>query len=125
MADVFGAIPVDRFGDALPATKRALECLQNEKYIMMIFPEGARSRDGTMLPFKEGAAELSIQSGKRILPVRIDGSFEIFPRHKKYPKFIGLKRRKLSIVFGETMNPKDYESATEMTEELKNRISRL
>ncbi len=125
LADVFGAIPVDRFGDALPATKRALECLQNEKYIMMIFPEGARSRDGTMLPFKEGAAELSIQSGKRILPVRIDGSFEIFPRHKKYPKFIGLKRRKLTIVFGETMDPKDYESATEMTEELKNRISRL
>ncbi|MDD7423964.1 MAG: AMP-binding protein [Candidatus Methanomethylophilaceae archaeon] len=124
--DMFGAIPVDRYGNTLPATQRARECITDDKYIMFIFPEGARSVDGSMLPFKAGAAELSMITGRKILPVRMDGSFEIFPRHKKYPKVFRLgRRRKLRIVFGEPMDPKDYSNPTEMTQRMKEKISGL
>jgi 1-acyl-sn-glycerol-3-phosphate acyltransferase len=102
-----------------------MECLTNEKYIMFIFPEGARSRDGSMLPFKAGAAELSIQTGKKIVPVRLEGSFEIFPRHKKYPKIFSIPRKKIRVVFGEPMDPADYSEPKEMTQKLKDIISEL
>jgi len=125
MFDTFGAIPVDRFGNTLPATQRAKECLTDEKYIMFIFPEGARSRDGSMLPFKAGAADLAIQTGKKILPVRIEGSFEIFPRHRKYPKFFRIPRRKIRVVFGEPMDPTGYTDPMVMTQKLKEIISEL
>ena len=123
--EVFGAIPVDRFGNTLPATQRAKECLTDEKYIMFIFPEGARSRDGSMLPFKTGAAELSLQTGRKIVPVRIDGSVEIFPRHNKYPKIFSIPRKKIRVVFGEPMDPADYSEPKEMTQKLKDIISEL
>lgn len=124
--DVFGAIPVDRYGDTIPATQRAKECLLDERYIMFIFPEGRRSTDGSMLPFKSGAAEMSISTGKKILPVRIEGSFEIFPRHKKRPKTFRLgPRRKLKITFGEMMDPEGYNTPTEMTQDMKRIISKL
>ena len=125
MFDVFGSIPVDRFGNPLPATQRAKECLTNEKYIMFIFPEGARSRDGSMLPFKAGAAELSIQTGTKIVPVRLEGSFEIFPRHKKYPKLFSIPRKKIRVVFGEPMDPADYDDPNVMTQRMKEIISGL
>ena len=55
--DALGGIPVDREGNTIPAMNNAKRCLGSGR-VMIIFPEGARSRDGTMLPFKNGAAQL-------------------------------------------------------------------
>ena len=41
---------------------------------VMIFPEGTRSRDGTLLPFKDGAFRLAIESGAPLLPIAIAGT---------------------------------------------------
>jgi 1-acyl-sn-glycerol-3-phosphate acyltransferase len=41
---------------------------------VMIFPEGTRSRDGNLLPFKDGAFRLAIESGSPILPIAIAGT---------------------------------------------------
>jgi len=41
---------------------------------VMIFPEGTRSRDGTMLPFKDGAFRIAIEAGAPILPMVIAGT---------------------------------------------------
>lgn len=49
--DALGGIPVDREGNTIPAMNNAKRCLGSGR-VMIIFPEGARSRDGTMLPFK-------------------------------------------------------------------------
>ena len=41
---------------------------------VMIFPEGTRSRDGNLLPFKDGAFRLAIESGAPLLPIAVAGT---------------------------------------------------
>lgn len=54
-----GGIPVNRTGNTMSAIERALQCLKQGKCIMLIHPEGTRSRNGKLGEFKLGAAELS------------------------------------------------------------------
>lgn len=49
-----------------------------------IFPEGTRSRDGKMLPFKEGSLKIAEKSGCPIVPVAINNTAEVF--ENQFPK---------------------------------------
>lgn len=46
-----------------------------------IFPEGTRSHDGNLLPFKEGSFKIADKSGCAVLPVAIKGTADIFENH--------------------------------------------
>ena len=48
---------------------------------MFFFPEGTRSPDGTLQPFKTGAFRLALEAGVDILPLVIHGSYEAAPKH--------------------------------------------
>lgn len=124
--NMIGAIPVDRSGNTAPALKRCMECLI-EGYSLIIFPEGARTRDGSMMPFKNGAAELSVKTGKPIIPARIDGGFDVFPRGKKFPRVFDFKKMckfTLKITFGDPIYP-SCANAQEITDRLKAQINQL
>ncbi len=47
---------------------------------VVIFPEGTRTRDGSLAAFKKGGFHLAIESGAEIVPVAIHGSRELMPR---------------------------------------------
>jgi 1-acyl-sn-glycerol-3-phosphate acyltransferase len=47
---------------------------------VVIFPEGTRTRDGRLLPFKKGGFHLAMNSGAAIVPVAIRGTREVMPR---------------------------------------------
>jgi len=51
---------------------------------IMMFPEGTRSKDGNLLPFKDGAFGLAIRTGVPVLPVAIAGTREMRPKHSKW-----------------------------------------
>ena len=69
---------------------------------MIIFPEGTRSRDGKIHEFKGGAAKLAIDADVPLIPVRIEGAWNIFPPHRKLPRIFGWKGSyPLYISFGE------------------------
>ena len=124
--DMIGSIPIERGGNTAPAIKRIKECLEND-YIVIIFPEGARSRDGSMLPFKDGASKIAIDTGKKILPVKINGGFEVFPRNRKNPHLFHwakMKKYSIDIKFGEMIDPYN-KSQTELTSQLKENIERM
>lgn len=58
----------------------SLECLRDGTSIM-IFPEGTRSTDGQIGFFKRGAFQMALTAGVPILPVIIDGTGGILPKH--------------------------------------------
>lgn len=60
--------------------EKALICLKKGNSIM-IFPEGTRSVNGDIGFFKRGAFLLAMQAGVPVLPILIDGTSEILPKH--------------------------------------------
>jgi len=105
-----GGIPVDRNGNTAPAIKRATECLQEKDCYMIIHPEGTRTRTGELGEFKNGVAKLSIETGTKIVPVCINGAYEIFPPSAKLPKLFRwrrMRRYSLELCFGPAIDPVD------------------
>jgi 1-acyl-sn-glycerol-3-phosphate acyltransferase len=74
-------ISVDRASREASADslKQALHYLK-EGLSLAMYPEGTRSRDGHMLPFKRGAFVLAIQAGVPIVPVSIVGAQKLLPK---------------------------------------------
>ena len=60
--------------------QKASQCLKSGISVM-IFPEGTRSVNGEIGFFKRGAFQLAIQAGVPVLPVLIDGTAGILPKH--------------------------------------------
>ena len=48
---------------------------------IMMFPEGTRSKTDALLPFKTGAFQLAMRTDKPILPVVVDGTGAVLPKH--------------------------------------------
>lgn len=124
---VLGGIPVDRYGNPLPAMKRCSKCIKDEQYSVLIHPEGTRTRDGKMNEFKSGSAKLSIDTGVSIIPVRIDGAREIYNPDSMLPKVFNwkkLSRFTLKISFGKPITP-EGKSVKEITLLLKKAVEEL
>lgn len=66
---------------SLRAIKEGIKLLK-EGYSLVIFPEGTRSKDGTLMEFKQGSLKLATKSGVPIVPVTIKGAKDIMPRGK-------------------------------------------
>lgn len=76
-----GHISIDRSNreQAYQGLKRAGEQMRREGSLVVIFPEGTRSRTGRLQPFKKGAFSLAAETGVPIVPTVVEGSFEIMP----------------------------------------------
>jgi 1-acyl-sn-glycerol-3-phosphate acyltransferase len=65
--------------DALRSLKKATQRLAGG-ISLVVFPEGTRSPDGRLLPFKRGGFWLAMQTRTPVVPVTIDGSHAILPK---------------------------------------------
>ncbi len=87
-----GHIFVDNSSPAAVRQTMATARLQLQKDMSItVFPEGSRSWDGKMIPFKKGAYLLAVQFNLPIVPITIDGSFDVMPRFKKLPMWGHIK----------------------------------
>lgn len=88
---VIGVIPVDRRNtqSAIESARRATTNLRRGKSYV-VYPEGTRSPDGRLLPFKKGAFVMAVEAGVPIVPVTISGSAAIMPKQqlKVYPSTV-------------------------------------
>jgi len=90
----YRVIHVDADTYLFQALQAAAYVLRQGEFLC-VFPEGARSIDGQIKPFKKGVSILAKELNLPLLPVRILGSFDIWPRGKRFPRL-----HPLTIVFG-------------------------
>jgi len=76
-----GVVPVDRSNSpaAVESAKLATENIRRGKSYV-VYPEGTRSRDGGLLPFKKGAFMMAIDAGVPVVPITISGATRIMPK---------------------------------------------
>ncbi len=100
-----GVIPVDRDGGSdITAMKRVLSALKQQQIIIM-FPEGTRSRDGLLQAPKPGVGLFACKTQVPVVPARIFGSFEAFGKGGKIPRF----GTPVTVVYGAPMTAADYD----------------
>ncbi|MCP3100506.1 1-acyl-sn-glycerol-3-phosphate acyltransferase [Myxococcus sp. K15C18031901] len=77
-----GDIPVHR-GDRESATGAMARCKEwlAKGMPVMIFPEGTRSKTDELLPFKDGAFRLAIETQADVLPLAVSGTRRALPKH--------------------------------------------
>lgn len=87
-----GHIFVDNSSSAavLHTIKAAENMLKNGESLV-VFPEGSRTYTGKMGRFKRGAFQLSLEFHLPIVPVTIDGAFQVLPRTKLLPHWGEIK----------------------------------
>lgn len=89
-----GHVSIDRSNraSAIASLKQAAERIRRERGVVIIFPEGTRSRSGTLQTFKKGAFIMAADASIPIVPAIIRGSDRIRPgRYRLVPGTIEIR----------------------------------
>lgn len=119
-----GSIPVDR-GQGRAAFKSLDEAARRiaDGTSVVIFPEGTRSPDGSLQPFKAGAMVLAIKSGVEVVPVGIFGTFRVLPKGELLVQRTG----RVTIRLGAPIRTEGYgvKQKQELAERLQEEVGKL
>jgi 1-acyl-sn-glycerol-3-phosphate acyltransferase len=97
-------VPVDRQNrEAAIASVRAAADVVRAGINMTIFPEGTRSRDGRLLPFKKGPFYLAMEAGVSIVPMTIVGTHWVWPKGK-----FAVRPGKVTVIFHHPIDPQAF-----------------
>ena len=99
------AIPVERNRVSRRSADHAAELLE-DGWSVMIYPEGGRTPDGWVQPFKAGAAYLSLRVGAPVVPIHIEGTGRVFGKGAKR-----IKPGRTAVTFGAPLLPAAGEKA--------------
>lgn len=84
----YGCIPIRREGGDAAAMRAALAELDAGRCVV-VFPEGTRSPDGSMQPFRRGVLLLLKRAQATVLPMGVAGTFEAWPKGRSLPRPVG------------------------------------
>jgi 1-acyl-sn-glycerol-3-phosphate acyltransferase len=98
---VSGFVMIDRSNRArsIQSLRQAAEKIRGGRSVLL-FPEGTRSRDGRLQPFKKGGFHLALQAGVPVVPVAIHGSFALLP-----PGSLRSRRGTVRVEFLDPVSP--------------------
>jgi 1-acyl-sn-glycerol-3-phosphate acyltransferase len=105
-----GIVPVDRSkrDSAIESVKQAVRVLQSG-LSMLVYPEGTRSRDGKLQPFKKGAFYLAEEAGVPIVPITMVGVHEVWPKGK-----FEIKAGPATVIFHDPIDPKCFKNRDDL-----------
>jgi 1-acyl-sn-glycerol-3-phosphate acyltransferase len=98
-----GGFPIQRDGMGAQGLKETLKRLRSGG-IVTFFPEGTRSADGELGTLKPGIAALAGRAGVPIVPTGIAGTFEAWPRTRRFPR-----PHPLRVHYGRPILPSELE----------------
>lgn len=104
-----GYVPLDKegAGEGRNRIARAAELIRARGYSFLVYPEGTRSPEGRLLPFRRGGFFLALDSGAPIVPVSIAGTYELMPRGSRR-----VRKGKVRIAFHEPVAVAGYTAET-------------
>ncbi|CAN5723799.1 hypothetical protein BH24ACT26_BH24ACT26_19690 [soil metagenome] len=91
----FGAVPIERKAATSRDSAARLNEIVRASYNLVVYPEGTRSRDGTMGGLRSGAARLVLEHAIPLVPVHIHGTHDAMPPGRWWPR-----RHSVSVSFG-------------------------
>jgi 1-acyl-sn-glycerol-3-phosphate acyltransferase len=124
VALLFNTIPLGRQGGGLGngATDH-VDRLIEDKWNLLMFPEGTRSRKGDLGKVRSGAAVLAAQHGLSIVPIHVRGTHETMPPGQAWPKRmpgrVFSRRHTVEVRFGEPIRPQDVAERHEVMEQVR------
>jgi 1-acyl-sn-glycerol-3-phosphate acyltransferase len=118
--DLADIVPVERNKreSAIESIRRAGEVMKHG-INMTIYPEGTRSRDGHMLPFKKGPFHLAAETGFPIVPITILGTEDMMPKGK-----FAIRPGTATLVFHAPIDPAKFNSREELMQAVHDVINR-
>src|SRR5690625_3322998 len=108
------AIPVDRGKGDRQALKKSVEALKDDN-MLLIFPEGSRTKDGKLQDLQQGASFMAVKGGAKIVPAAIKGSYN--------------RQKGITLVFGRPIDVnglvEEGKNRKDITVKLKEEINNL
>jgi 1-acyl-sn-glycerol-3-phosphate acyltransferase len=98
-AILINALPFDRQAKSTESLALCTELLGIEGNILILFPEGTRTTTGTMGRFRSGIGRLAAGNDVDVLPCRLDGGIEAWPKGRLFPR-----PRRLCLRIGRARN---------------------
>jgi long-chain acyl-CoA synthetase len=106
IARLINVVPVDPDANLVRSMRAGAFGLRHGK-VLVLFPEGERSPDGTVRTFKKGASILATHLGVPIVPVAISGVHEIWPRgkHIRWSQLLPFVGARARLSYGSPVSP--------------------
>jgi 1-acyl-sn-glycerol-3-phosphate acyltransferase len=116
---LINAIPIERLRVNRRSADLAARLLE-EGWSLLIYPEGGRTPDGWGQSHRAGAAWLSVRTGRPLVPVYVEGTRRILPRHGA-----GLRPGRTRVTFGRPLRPAPGQDARELAVAVERAVSVL
>ncbi|MDQ6839340.1 MAG: 1-acyl-sn-glycerol-3-phosphate acyltransferase [Actinomycetota bacterium] len=113
------AIPIERNRVSRASANQAAALL-DAGWSLLIFPEGGRSPDGWGQPHTRGAAWLGVRTGRPVVPIHVEGTGQILPRHAKR-----VRPGSTTVAFGKPLRSDDGVNARGLAERLERAVTAL
>ena len=117
VALIFNTVPLMRQGGgASNGATEHVDRLIDQRWNLLMFPEGTRSRDGSLGKMRSGAAVIAQQHGIPIVPVYLKGTHDAMPPGRNWPKkrWLFSRRYRIEVHFGPPIWPGIDEHRTDV-----------
>jgi 1-acyl-sn-glycerol-3-phosphate acyltransferase len=117
VALIFNTVPLSRDGGGVGngATEH-VDKLIDQRWNLLMFPEGTRSRDGELHKLRSGAAAIAQQHNIPIVPIYVKGTHDAMPPGRNWPKkrWLFARRYRVEVHFGPPIWPRADEHRSEV-----------
>jgi len=122
VALIFNTVPLSRDGGGVGNGSTAhVDKLIKQRWNLLMFPEGTRSRDGALHKLRSGAAAIAQQHGIPIVPIYVKGTHDAMPPGRNWPKkrWLLARRYRLEVHFGAPIWPRPDEPRSDIMRRVK------